>query len=58
MLMGQQTGVGAGRSFQEISFSIWIKSLKNVMPSVPAVLPLGIFPEKYSFGMAAKILKV
>jgi len=25
---------------------------------VPAVLPLGIFPEKYSFGMAAKILKV
>jgi len=54
--MGQQTGRGS--SFQEISFSVWIKSLKNVMPSVPAVLPLGIFPEKYSFGMAAKILKV
>ena len=56
MLMGQQ--MGRGSNLQEISFSIWIKSLKNVMPSVPAVLPLGIFPEKYSFGMAVKNLKV
>lgn len=53
MLKGLQTGAVFRKSVSQYGS----KGLKMFMPSVPAVLPLGIFPEKYSFFMAAKFLK-